>query len=337
MCAGMNTQSAKGVTLIHVMMLMALLGAILVSEIQKRQSFSDTQAFYYTVAQTQMALNNAFGEFNASGNWPSNAGDCAIDPPVLNNGWGTPVHCVYEPAGADPGDADAYRVIQYLPPHLGELFEDEFADDGAASASAIAGYTPPPDFVAYSVRVDRSGGAEQRVDFTVLSGVAGSPASVEEIDCPDSTKPNPRAFVSLGGMETYVNYNEPVDYPQPPLFLCIPLLPPFTLPSVNVDPPDARLGFRLLSNSPSPDQIEITYNMYRRRYNLTVGAIPPLPLIVDGYDIFDPSNVIVEIAATSEWSCDSYSTTDEYDGNANAQYQVNGEPIRMSVFQYCSP
>lgn len=309
----MNIQSAKGVTLIHVMVLMALLGAILVSEIQKRQSFSDTHAFYYTIAQTQMALNNAFGEVNSSGNWPGSAGGCVTNPDTLNNGWGMRLYCVHE-------GTTAYRIIQYLPSHLGGLFLEEFSSDSAATASAVAGYALPAGFAAYSVRVDRSGGAEQRVDFTVLSGDEHNSAEVEEIDCPIA-KPAQRAFVALGGMQAQVHSTQQVAH----IFHGACFWP------VTVAPPAARLGFELNAvprSSSAP--IEITYNMYRQGFSSA-----------QGYNV-DNSAITESTVSTAHWGCDlipigypDYWTDDGSDGHQNAQHQVNGDSIRVATFQYC--
>lgn len=328
--AVMNSHNVKGLSLVHVMVLMMLLGAILVSEVQTRDSNKETEAFYAATAQTHMVLNSAFGEFNLNGRWPNDgAGNCEISPAGLRNAWGAELHCALEPPNAatvaTPANAYGYRVIQYVPAHYETRFVAEFASDDPQNVTNPA-HNPPPGFVGVSVLVNRRGGAEQVVDVMALSGSASNPASAPTLECPASW--TREAFVGLGGMEAHVHQSESLRYGHL-LGLCLDFI-------ADVEPYPDRLGFHLRHHiSPaSPAITGVYYDMYRRHYNVNVFLL----LYVDGVlgsPIIDKSVVV------SGSFCDSYPSFDSADDHNNAVHTAgpgaSPDPIPSALFQYCVP
>lgn len=322
----MNTKNVKGLSLVHVMVLMMLLGMILVAEIRQRAGHQDTRAYFFTTAQTNMVLNSAFGAFRDSGRWPHDAADdCAVTPAGLRNGWGAEVHCAFEPAGATPNDATGYRVIQYVPEHIGSRFEHEFEHDRVQQETNNPAHNPPPDFDAYSVRVNRHGGAEQIVDFVTLSGSASHPASAPRLDCPSGS--TPESFVALVGMEAHVHDVQNVEY-RSLLFGC--------QGPITIDPPSARLGFNLLNHDhlSNPNLVQATYNMYREGFNAPIphflNFLGLIRLEVDGY------HTITDESVRRNWGCpNDYISNDTDDGHFNARHETRNQPINASLFQFC--
>lgn len=316
----MNIKNVKGLSLVHVMVLMMLLGMILVAEIRQRDGHQDTRAYFFTTAQTNMVLNSAFGVFRDSGRWPHDAADdCAVTPAGLRNGWGAEVHCAFEPAGATPNDATGYRVIQYVPEHIGSRFVHEFEHDRVQQETNNPAHNPPPDFDAYSVRVNRHGGAEQIVDFVTLSGSASHPASAPRLDCPSGS--TPESFVALGGMEAHVLSSRSVRHSLS--FCAVP---------IDIDPPDSRLGFTF-SGSPAtpPERVNISYSMYRPGFNK--GYVSFLTY-VDLFVPIDGTHTVTDQTVNSWWMCSEFSN-DAMDGHFNATHQAHGRPIGAALFQYC--
>lgn len=318
----MNSHNVKGLSLVHVMVLMMLLGAILVSEVQTRDSNKETEAFYAATAQTHMVLNSAFGEFNLNGRWPNDgAGNCEISPAGLRNAWGVELHCALEPPNAatvaTPANAYGYRVIQYVPAHYETRFVAEFASDDPQNATNPA-HNPPPGFVGVSVRVNRRGGAEQSVDVMALSGDRDDPASAPTLECPASW--TREAFVGLGGMEAHVHHSQPVYY----------FLGSFCFNSVTVQPPPARLGFHAKTTFHSgSNSFRVTYDMIRRGFNYS-------PLQVDYFKVITAETV------STNWGCFSdYDKIEANDGHNNANHTAgqgsSPGPIPSALFQYCVP
>ncbi|MEZ5509320.1 MAG: hypothetical protein R3F47_05385 [Gammaproteobacteria bacterium] len=315
------------------MVLMMLLGAILVSEVQTRDSNKETEAFYAVTAQTHMVLNSAFGEFNLNGRWPNDgAGNCEISPAGLRNAWGAELHCALEPPNAatvaTPANAYGYRVIQYVPAHYETRFAAEFVSDDPQNATNPA-HNPPPGFVGVSVLVNRRGGAEQVVDVMALSGSASNPASAPTLECPASW--TREAFVGLGGMEAHVHRNEIVEYGTfPGLFnLCEW--------KVNVEPDSSRLGFSLTSTLLATTRT-VKYDMFRRGFNARDGLV--ITLFVDG-DILRPPPAIVSnsVELSDDRFCADFPGDDHSDGHNNANHTAgqgaSPDPIPSALFQYC--
>lgn len=319
----MNSHNVKGLSLVHVMVLMMLLGAILVSEVQTRNSNRETEAFYAATAQTHMVLNSAFGEFNLNGRWPNDgAGNCEISPAGLRNAWGVELHCALEPPNAatvaTPVNAYGYRVIQYVPAHYETRFAAEFASDDPQNVTNPA-HNPPPGFVGVSVRVNRRGGAEQSLDVMALSGSAINPASAPTLECPAGW--TREAFVGLGGMEAHVHHSQTVGVG---LIVCFDY---FTL-----TPPSERLGFisnvDLVSHG-GVSEFHVMYDMIRSGFNR-------LPLIVDGF-----ASVTSDTVSADGGCFDNYQTLDPNDGHNNARHVAgqgaSPDPIPSAFFQYCLP
>lgn len=329
----MNSHNVKGLSLVHVMVLMMLLGAILVSEVQTRDSNRETEAFYAATAQTHMVLNSAFGEFNLNGRWPNDgAGNCEISPAGLRNAWGAELHCALEPPNAatvaTPVNAYGYRVIQYVPAHYETRFVAEFASDDPQNATNPA-HNPPPGFVGVSVRVNRRGGAEQSVDVMALSGSASNPASAPTLECPAGW--TREAFVGLGGMEAYVYAADEV-YTW---FLACH-------GPITVDPPSERLGFvvRHETMPTQPHSLQVAYNMYRTAFD------EPIPHWLNFLGWIqlpvDEKNGMTDRSVRTYWDCpNGYASNDSFDGHNNANHAAgqgaSPDPIPSALFQYCVP
>lgn len=307
----------SGATLLHVLLLVLVLSSILVTEFRFRAQQSRSLALDYTVAQTEMLLNEAYYYFRQNSRWP----DCGSWLQQTRNGWGVNVHCEYaNPVSgytANRNNAGGFLVRQYVPSHLGEIFEGRYRSTDVAGALAYSAHSVPAGYAAYTVKTNRAGGASQTIDIVQLA--SSGPVSVPKLECESGT--NLGTFTALGAMVS-----------RPNLPASVRTLISFCFDSVLVPARTVRFGFRMLAPSPGSTTLPVGYDMYRQRYGGT-------HLLVS---YFDGSNLgITGDSLRGEWGCQYppsssyYDDGDDDDGNGNADYQVNGVDITAFMFQFC--
>ena len=298
---------ARGFTLLHVLVLLAILSAVLLSETRflgVKQSYS---ALVLTVAQTQMLLNDAYSYHLKNGDWNHSGTSCLLSHPNVINGFGQGVYCEFPDVSSTSLGA-RIAVVQWVPSYMASLLKDKFGDDadsytGSAPSGLPAGYS---GVVVYT---DAAGGAVKTVDTFLLESAAST--NIRSLQCASGNASE--KFVALDGECSHVYRRRTLywkslgpcdsrDYPSDDLVYA------------GFDYNIGMTGGGLYLSS--------QYNAYRLDYWLDDGS-------------YDDHHFGLPCPTSGNYHYRDYTPTEDEDGMSNADVECNGKKIEAMIFQVC--
>lgn len=230
-------------SLLHVLVLLAMLSTVLIAAAKFRQTKYQHNALAFTLSQTGLLLNHAHSYRMANGDWPGSGTNCQL---VLNNqeinGFGQIVSCYF------PNTTVRHQLglVQWIPNHYEDLFKSHFAVDEIDDFSGSRPADVPVGYSGVVVLTDVNGGTGKRLDLVDFSDIDGGSSTTSELDCDGSS---PDGFLVVNSFCARV-------YPQREVWdvTCTRNIYPSS--------PLVYNGIRLDLDYPSSD-VESSYLMYR--------------------------------------------------------------------------
>ena len=334
-----------GFTLLHVLVLLAVLSMILVTGMRYERPKRAYASLTLTVSQTQMLLNDVFAYRDYSGQWNASSGDCVLPQGVAVNAFGQPAFCFFPDKVSFTDLGNRVGVVQWVPSRLQGLYESSFGGasvEAYGSLASPAGYSPPAGFVGVAVYTDTSGGSLQRIDTHIFS-LASSPSSqtlipskIPRLQCSGALSNS--YFSSMSAVCAHV-------FSKKQLFkkVYVPLEKRWgwqckgmgLYPTMDLSKYMHYYGFEILVNQDLSDSqmLDAKYNFYRRQ------IFPHYPI--------DLTNTLeYQLVFNKHLRCDDphkqpylYSQADVKetdDGMNNADFSCDGVAVKTAVFQTCT-